>query len=209
MPDFPHFSVVPVIEKQRLGLTREIAVLDKVPERHGYRLAINTLIHTGMRIEELPAIKVHNLDDGTIWVDKAISEGELRLSRKSGGVVPYDVSPQLWEQLMEHIKGKNPDDYVFTYDGTNEPLSTGRLYKVWSKAVKDAAVKHISLQNASRHSKASEIWERKRKEAKVEIAQQLGHDNLTTGKKHYVVEEQGAVNVPWEKKPLNKYRKNK
>ena len=47
-----------------MGLSRELIVIDKVPERHGYRLAILTLLRTGMRINEAVALKVHNLVDG-------------------------------------------------------------------------------------------------------------------------------------------------
>lgn len=64
LPQFPKFAIVPKREKQRLGLSRELIVIDKVPERHGYRLAILTLLRTGMRINEAVALKVHNLVDG-------------------------------------------------------------------------------------------------------------------------------------------------
>ncbi len=49
-----------------------------------------------------------------------------------------------------------PDDFVFSMpDGTN--VKKVRLYKVWVKAYRDAGVKRISLQQAFRHSTASEI----------------------------------------------------
>ena len=187
VPAFPAFSIVPVREKQRLGFAREIAIIDKVPERHGYRLAVLVLLRTGMRINEVSAIKVHNLDDGIIYVNKAISDGELRLSRKSGGEVAYSVTPEVWEMLLGHIEGKYPDDYVFDING--KPITEDRLYKVWASACKQAKVKHISLQQASRHSKASEIMAEYKHKALQEIAKQLGHGNLTTGQKHYIVEK--------------------
>lgn len=195
-PEFPSFAIVPVREKQRLGFTREIAAVEQVPERYGYRLAILLLLRTGMRINELPALKVHDLDDGTIFVSKAISDDELRLSRKSGGEVPYSVSPELWVQLLNHIENKKPDDFVFEING--KPITTDRLYKVWAAACKKAKVKHISLQQASRHSTATEIYAEHKKRALKEIEERLGHGNTTTAIKHYIIEgrEAPSTNPP-------------
>ena len=187
VPEFPSFSIVPVREKQRLGLMREIAIIEQVPERHGYRVAILILLRTAMRINEVPAIKVHNLDDGIIYVSKAMSNGELRLCRKSGGEVSYKITPELWQLLMKHVENKDPDDFVFEING--KPMTTDRIYKVWAAACKNAKVKHISLQQASRHSTATEIYDKHKKKALQEIRDQLGHDNITTALKHYIVEK--------------------
>lgn len=186
VPILPSFTVVPVKEKQRLGLARELAILEHVPERNGYRLAILILLRTGMRINELPALKKKDFVDGIIYVEQAMSDGELRLKRKAGKGVPYRVTKELWQLALEHISNLGDDDFVFTVNGNN--LTTGRLAKVWTKACKRAGQKHISLQQATRHSKASEIWERHQNEAKEEIEDQLGHENRQTGKKHYVIE---------------------
>ncbi len=43
---------------------------------------------------ELRAIQVNDLVDGSIKIWKAISEGDLRLSRKSGGEVTYRINPR-------------------------------------------------------------------------------------------------------------------
>jgi integrase len=186
IPIFPNFSVVPVKEKQRLGLARELAILDHVTDRNGYRLAILILLRTAMRINEVVAVKKKDFVDGIIYVEKVISDGRLKLRRKAGGTVPYRITPELWQLALQHINDLGDDDFVFTVDGRN--LTAGRLYKVWAKACKNAGQKHISLRNASRHSKASEIWEKHQNEAREEIQKQLGHDNKETGKKHYVIE---------------------
>lgn len=186
IPHFPTITVVPVREKQRLGLARELAILEHIPERNGYRLAILLLIRTGMHINEIPAIKKKDCIDGIIYVDKAMSDGHLRLRRKAGGEVPYRMTPELWELVLEHIVNLDEDDFLFTVEGRN--VTRGRLYKVWTKACKKAKVKHISLQQASRHSTASRIWEKHQEMAKIEIKEQLGHENTRTGKKHYVIE---------------------
>src|SRR5208283_4520092 len=185
VPKFHSFAVVPKMEKQMLGLTREMAVMDKVPEK--YRLGILILILTGMHIDELPAIKVVDCVDGILYVTKAFTEGRIRNARKSGGTVEYRLTLEVWNMLMEHIKRKDPDDFVFDIDGRNIP--PGRWYKVWKKACADAKVKHITLQQASRHSTATTIWNKHKKAASQEIAEQLGHNNLTTAQKHYIIED--------------------
>ena len=77
---------------------------------------------------------------------------------------------------MAHTAGKGPDDFVFPYDfalpdGKKHAMKTGRLYKVWKKACSDAGVKHVSLQQPSRHSFATEI---KNKHDKAEAAEDYG-----------------------------------
>lgn len=186
VPKFPIFQVIPAREKQRLGITREIAVIDNIPERHGYRVGILTIIRTGMRINELSALKVNDLIDGTIFVDKAYSEGRLKLARKSGGTVPYRVTPEAWDMIMRHIEGKGPDEYVFSVYG--QPISPARWSKEWVSAEKRAGVKHIPLQQAARHSTASRIMEDAKKKALQDISEQLGHTNTRTGSEHYIIE---------------------
>ena len=186
LPTFPRFAIVPVREKQRLGLAREISIVDKIPERHGYKLAILVLLRTGMRINEVCALKTHDFVDGIIYADKAISDGKLRLSRKSGGVVTYRVTPELWQMIETHLKTLPDGAYAFAID--SKPIKPCRLYRVWLKACNDASVKAISLQHASRHSRASEIMQEHKLRALEEIRKQLGHGNLTTGERYYVIE---------------------
>lgn len=186
LPEFPKFAIVPVREKQRLGMAREISIVDKIPERYGYKLAILILLRTGMRINEVCALKKHDFVDGIIYADKAISDGKLRLSRKSGGVVTYRVTPELWHLIDAHLSVLADDAYAFSIDG--KPIKPGRLYKVWLNACSDAKVKPICLQHASRHSRASEIMEEHKLRALKEIQKQLGHNNISTGERHYVIE---------------------
>ena len=192
---WPTFTVVSAREKQLLGMAREISALDKVPDRHGYRIACLVLLRTGMRINEAVVLRVSDLVDGVLFVSKGQSDGEVRNDRKAGQPKTYRVAPELWDLLMAHTAGKGPDDFVFPDDfalpdGKKHAMKTGRLYKVWKKACSDAGVKHISLQQASRHSFATEIKNKHDKAAAAEIMDQLGHENTTTGKT-YMADRQG------------------
>lgn len=185
IPVFPSFEIVPTQEKQFLGFTREFSILEKVPHRHSFRLAIQILLSTGMRINEVVALKKHNLVDGRLVVDKAISDGKMRFCRKAGLQVVHRLSNELVISLEKHCEGLHDDDFIFSISGI--PFKTSRLYKVWRKAIKDANVKHISLQQASRHSNATRIMREFEDKALAEIQKQLGHHNKTTGLRHYVI----------------------
>jgi integrase len=187
LPKFPVFDVEPAVQKQILGVQREMALMDKIPQRHGYRLAIEILLQTGMHINEVRAQRRGDLVDGVIIVNKAIADdGRTKYKRKSGGEVFAKVTTDLWNRLQEHVQGKKSSDLIFTIDGDN-PLGEGRLYKVLQKACADAGVEPISLQMASRHSTATRIKRKHDEEAYAEIEETLGHENRNTGKEHYIV----------------------
>ena len=59
--------------------------------------------------------------------------------------------------------------------------------RAWKKACKDAKVKYIPLQQASRHSMASQIMAEHKRKAIEEIQNKLGHFNKQT-QKAYIVE---------------------
>lgn len=182
--EFPEHSIVRKNEVQWLGIERQMAIEPHVPNKH--KLAIRVLQFTGMRPGELRALQVNDMIDGALKVWKAFSDRGLRLSRKSGGEVLYQLSLDLWEDLREHTKGKNPDDFIFTING--KPYGPNCLYRAWKKACIAAGVKYIPLQQASRHSTASRIMADAKKKALEEIQRQLGHNNKQTAKKHYIIE---------------------
>ena len=90
--------------------------------------------------------------------------------------------------LQTLSSSRNPDDYVFSIN-VKDPIKTTRLYKVWKKACADAGVKHISLQQSSRHSTATEIKIKHDKAAAQAIMEQLGHENTNTGRT-YIADRQ-------------------
>ena len=185
MPEFPEHTCLPKREKQWMGFERQMAIEPHLPEK--YSLSIRILITTGMRTNELRALRVEDMIDGALRVWKAISDGKLRLSRKSGGEVIYQLPPHLWEELVDHIKDKSltASDFIFTVDG--KPLGVNRLPKVWKEACENAKVKYIPLRQASRHSTASRIMKEAKEQALERIREQLGNTKQVA-KKHYVLE---------------------
>ena len=184
IPAFPEHTVVLKKEKQWLGMERQMAIEPQVKDK--YRLAIRVLQATGMRQGEVRALQVNDMIDGSLKVWKAFGDKGLKLKRKNGGEVSYSIPLDLWNDLQEYTKGKSPDDFIFTHeDGT--PLGRGRLYKEWRAACSKAEVKYIPLQQASRHSMASQIMAEAKKKAIDKIQAKLGHFNKTT-QKHYVIE---------------------
>lgn len=185
-PKFPEGwnTLEPKKERQRLQIDRQMAIAPHIPERHGYRLAINILLTTGMRVCELRALQVNNIVDNGLVVWKSLTD-RLKLKRKNGGEVYYPLPEYLLTDLKLHIEGKDSDAFIFSIAG--KPLGEGRLRKIWNKACTDAGVKPIEFNQACRHSWASREM-REAKEAAIDrISRQLG--NLkTTARKHYVLE---------------------
>ncbi len=186
VPDFPAGwqNVTVKRPKQRLQIERQIAIAPHIPERHGYRLAIDILLTTGMRPCELRALQVNDIADNGVMVWKSLTD-TLKLKRKSGGEVFYPLPNYLFDDLRAHVKDKTADDFIFTING--KPYGYGRLRKVWIKACSDAKVKHIELYQACRHSWASLEMKRAKEEALERISKQLGHSREMS-RKHYIIE---------------------
>ena len=189
IPDLPRFTVVPKKEKKWLGIEKQMIILTYIPEEH--QLAFETLFDTGMRIGELRAIKVGDLRDGYITVSRAFSDNKLRQRTKTGIEATFKVSFSLWSKLVEHDQGKSRGELLFTEKG--KFYHKGRLSTIWISALKKAGVEHIDLQQASRHSRVSRIRQKKEREALQEAAEQLGHTNLSTGKKHYILNDDKEI----------------
>ncbi len=189
VPDLPRFTVVPKKEKKWLGIEKQMTALADIPEKH--QLAFETLFDTGMRQGELRAIKVQDFQDGVIIISRVFSDNKLRQRTKTGIIKEYRVSFSLWRKLREHTRDKNGNEYLFTENGA--PYHKDRLRAVWTSALEKAGIEHIDLQQASRHSRVSRIRQKKEREALQEAAEQLGHTNLSTGKKHYILSDKKEI----------------
>lgn len=189
IPDFPRFTIVPVKEKKWLGIEKQMIAMTYIPKQH--QLIFELLFDTGMRIGEIRAIKVGDLRDGYITISRVYSGNKLRQRTKTGTETTYRVAFSIWRQLIEHTKGRPGNDVLFTENG--QPYHKGRLYSIWIATLKKARIEHIDLQQASRHSRVSRIRKEKELEAIQEAAQLLGHTNLLTGKKHYILSDEKEV----------------
>jgi integrase len=102
------------------------------------------------------------------------------------------VSDAAWKclqgayDLQVHVAGKNPEDFIFSHED-GSPFGQNCMFRAWRKACKEAKVKYIPLQQASRHSMASQIMADHKKKAIEEIQNRLGHFNKQT-QKAYVLE---------------------
>jgi integrase len=191
IPDFPSHTVMPKKEKQWLGIERQMRIESHIPGK--YHLAIRTLQVTGMREGEIRALQVNDMIDGALKVWKAFSDHRddkgnpvLKLSRKNGGEVTYPIPLDLWNDLQDHVRGKQADAFIFSHED-GSPFGQNCMPRAWKKACQDAKVKYIPLQQASRHSMASQIMAEHKRKAIEEIQAKLGHFSRET-QKHYVIE---------------------
>lgn len=139
------------------------------------------------------ALQVNDMIDGALKVWNAFSDHKdyagnriLKLYRKSGGEVTYPIPLDLWHDLQKHVAEKKSDGFIFAHED-GSPFGPNCMPRAWKKACKDAKVKYIPLQQASRHSMASQIMAEHKKKAIDEIQKKLGHSNKQT-QKAYVIE---------------------
>lgn len=103
------------------------------------RLLFYLLVYSGPRIGEATALKVKRLDldrrrarvARTWTTDK---QGKRKLGPpKTGGKRWLPIPEFLVDELREHVKGKRPDDYVFT-TARGEAIDGGNWYnRVWTR----------------------------------------------------------------------------
>lgn len=179
----PKFTVIPKKEKHWMGIETQMKVYPHIPDRHGYRLAIELLHFTGCRPGEIIALQKKDLVDGCVYIYKSIAAGRVKLSRKSGGIVTHRLTLDMWQKLIEHTRDNDHSDLIFSVNGRQ--LSEHRLYKVWRQALTDAKIKmNIPLYQSARHSAASQIKQKYELQALQEAAKKLGHSTIHATKNY-------------------------
>lgn len=140
------------------------------PENIRFRVAINLLIDSGIRREELCGLKWEDVDfvNNKIDINKAVttsapisSTNKLRIrikpvkskhSKRKIGI------PSNTTRLLENYKNSkgiiNDDDFIFTRYDSNLLLSPNRLTSEWAKFRKDNNIRNVDL-HGLRHSHAT------------------------------------------------------
>lgn len=181
-PSFPPLSPIPRTnvgwidpEDQR----KVIAVL-----RPNLRLLAETMMETGMRPNEAVALKVKDLREDAVYVERALTRRKRVKGTKTGVSGLRPVSPALLARLKDSAKGKLPEAWLFV-NRVGTPYLTSQLSWEWRKAAKLAGV-DVCLYVASRHSRVSQMREELEKEMLERLRKELSHGRGTTTLKHYV-----------------------
>lgn len=140
------------------------------------------LAYSGMRIGELLALKVADIDFNTsqISITKTISSDadsrfELHKPKTTTGNRIISVDPDTINLVSTLIKDKKKDDFIFRFYGCSKPYSP-RTVALWkNKIIKKANLRKISL-HGFRHTYTSLLFE---SGVNIkEIQKQLGHSKV-------------------------------
>ncbi len=179
-------AVEPKRLKQYLTLELQMKIDPHIPDRHGYRLAIAILQTTGMRICELRGLVVADVIDRGVIVWKSLTD-RLKKNRKGYAKEQFYPLPKyIMDDLREQVKGKAPDEFIFTVNGS--PYKLGTLRDMWYNVLDKLGIPRIELNQGGRHTWASREMETARDEALDRIQKQLGHSNKKTSQEHYIIE---------------------
>jgi integrase len=160
--------------KETHALTEEqvVAVLGEVPEQ--YRLLIEFLAQTGLRISEALALTKADIDIGALRlsVSRRLYEGKLDAPKSRHGVRRVPLSPQLAQRLWKLLAMADDGAVVFA-DVDGGPLSRTHLYRVVRAAGERAGIEWPVGLHTFRHSCASIMF--RRGVPKEAIRRLLGH----------------------------------
>ena len=171
----------------------ELALLELAVELH-WRLVIPFMVDTGLRIGEVSAVRVRDLDlkRGILRVQKAAVYVSKKVSGRDSGriddrtkteaavrVVPT-ITPEVAERLAAHIeeRGLGPDDLLFT-SPRGGPLHPGNWRtRVFNPAVERAGLAHKHPTPHSLRHSAVTIWIDEEISNPYKLSRWAGHKNF-------------------------------
>lgn len=174
-------------EREYLSLEELERLISEIDHSIG-KIAIQTMMYTGVRISELINLKLTDVD----LIQKTI---KVKGKGSKERVIP--ISDKLFAILIDYIKTIRPQkgDYFFATKKTGR-ISAPYLNKIIREAARDAEIKKKVSAHTLRHSFASYLIKKK-----VDIAtlqQLLGHANIRTTSIYLHVDDEQmreAVNV--------------
>jgi integrase len=174
----PHMRRISSPETRRdarpSALTEEevVRVFGEVPE--GYRLLVELLAQTGLRISEALALTKADLDFGRrrLAVSHRLYEGALDAPKSRHGVRQMPLSPGMARRLWKLLATAEADVPVFV-DADGQPLDRTSLYRVVRAAGERAGIEWLVGLHTFRHSCASIMF--RRGVPKEAIRRLLGH----------------------------------
>lgn len=143
VPPFPTLTQGQQPEIKYLTYEQQQQVLSHIPDKGVFEFAMEY----GLRIGEVIGLQKDCLSDTEITIKRAMSEGELRQSTKTGKIRVYGITERAREILDSLPLCASP--FVFTYQG--KPYSWKMLTTRWRSACKKSGLS-INLYNGIRHS---------------------------------------------------------
>lgn len=154
-----------------------------------HKLMLATIYSAGLRVSELPRVKVKDLD---------LESRLIRIRQGKGGKDRMSIiSEDLSEVLKKYIKNKKSDDYIFESNRGGK-LTERTVQKVFADALKKSGVKKQASCHSLRHSFATHLLENG---TDIRYIQELlGHKRLETTQIYTKVANDNFKNI---KNPLD------
>lgn len=135
-----------------------------------HRVLLMTAYAAGLRVSEVVALRVTDIDSGRMMI---------RVANAKGGKDRYTMlSPRLLEQLRAYWKLSRPQPWLFPAERSNRPLRPKTASRVFSNAKKRVGIHKRGGIHLLRHSFATHLLE-----AGVDlrvIQSLLGHKSIAT-----------------------------
>jgi integrase len=145
MPPFPALTQGPQQEIRYLTFEQQQEVIGNMPESD--RGVFEFAMEYGLRIGEVIGLQKDCITETEITIRRAMSEGELRQSTKTGKIRVYGITERAKEILDNRPLCASP--FVFNCNG--KPYSWKMLTLRWRSACKKSGLS-INLYNGIRHS---------------------------------------------------------
>ena len=187
VPAFPPLSSVPRAHVGWIEPEEQARGIDLL--REDMRLLVETMFALGARPAEACALKVRDLRDGAVRVERALDRDRKIKATKTGAIAEKVISPDLFRRLVAATAGKLPEAWLFT-NKAGKPFHPRQVSWEWTKAAKAAGIS-ACLYVASRHSRVSQLRIELEKRVAEELRRELAHRSSVVTLKHYVREKEG------------------
>jgi site-specific recombinase XerD len=129
----------------------EVARILARPNDRKHRLLLMTAYGAGLRVSELVALRVGDLDADRMTI---------RVQQGKGSRDRYTLlSPRLLEELRVDTTLDSPERWLFPSRGRQEPISISCAQRVWGRAKREAGVSKRGGIHALRHAFATHLLE--------------------------------------------------
>lgn len=154
-----------------------------------YKLMLDLMYSSGLRISELVNVKVEDFDFANKLL--RVQQGKGRKDRNT------ILSEKIVDILQKYTKNKNVGEYVFESQRGGK-LSKRSIQKIFSESLKKSEVKKLASCHSLRHSFATHLLE---EGTNIRYIQELlGHKNLETTQIYTKVANNNLKNI---KSPLD------
>lgn len=184
-PSFPPLSPVPRENVGWIEPETQRKILDHI--RPDVRLLVETMMALGARPGEAIALKVRDLQDGELKIERAMTRRREVKGTKTGAVSSHVIAEGLYGRLKEHSRGKLPEAWLFV-NAVGRPYPTSQISWLWRQAAVKAKV-DVCLSVASRHSRVSQLRQELGRRVSEELRRELAHTSSRTTLKHYARDE--------------------